>query len=210
MRPHVVLLGDSILDNAAYVPGEPAVIDQLGSVLGDHGSATLLARDGAVCEDVAEQVRAVPADATHLVVSVGGNDALGHIGLLDRPVRSSREVFAELAAVHAEFRQGYAAMLASVQAAARPVVCCTIYDSNYESPKKHLADAALTVFNDVILRCARTARVPVIDLRAIFRSRADYANPIEPSARGGRKLAAAIAAICEGYDFTRPRTELIG
>ena len=30
---HVVLLGDSIFDNGRYVPGEPAVIDQLRSAL---------------------------------------------------------------------------------------------------------------------------------------------------------------------------------
>ena len=30
---HVVLLGDSIFDNASYVPGRPAVIDQMRTSL---------------------------------------------------------------------------------------------------------------------------------------------------------------------------------
>ena len=40
---HVVLLGDSIFDNALYVPGGPAVIDQLRRELPAGWSATLLA-----------------------------------------------------------------------------------------------------------------------------------------------------------------------
>jgi len=78
---HVVLLGDSIFDNAAYVPGGPAVIDHLTAALPHGWRETLLAVDGAGADDVATQLRSLPADATHLVVSAGGNDALGHSGL---------------------------------------------------------------------------------------------------------------------------------
>lgn len=35
--PHIVLLGDSIFDNAADVPGEPPVIEQLRARLPDTG-----------------------------------------------------------------------------------------------------------------------------------------------------------------------------
>src|SRR4051812_3797588 len=38
---HVVLLGDSIFDNAAYVGGRPAVIDQVRAGLPDGWHATL-------------------------------------------------------------------------------------------------------------------------------------------------------------------------
>ena len=48
-------------------------------------------------------------------------------------------------------------------------------------------------FNDVILRVAFEHHLPVIDLRLICNEPADYANPIEPSGRGGRKIALAIA-----------------
>jgi len=36
------------------------------------------------------------------------------------------------------------------------------------------------------------AQLPVLELRDIFTSPADYANPIEPSVHGGAKLAQAI------------------
>ena len=41
MSGHLVLLGDSIIDNASYVPGRrPAVIDQVRSRLPEGWSAT--------------------------------------------------------------------------------------------------------------------------------------------------------------------------
>jgi hypothetical protein len=43
---HVVLLGDSIFDNATYVPGELPVIDQLRQNLPKGWQATLAAVDG--------------------------------------------------------------------------------------------------------------------------------------------------------------------
>jgi len=49
------------------------------------------------------------------------------------------------------------------------------------------------MFNDVILRVAFEHHLPVIDLRLICSEPADYANAIEPSGRGGWKIAEAIA-----------------
>lgn len=206
---HVVLLGDSIFDNATYVPGQPCVHEQLTAALATAGGrATLLAVDGDVTADVAGQLERLPVDATHLVVSVGGNDALGRAGILDRRVEHASELFAELATIHARFRDGYAGMLDAVLAQGRPTAVCTIYDSNFESPKKELADVALSVFNDAILRCASERGVPVIDLRRLFRERSDYANEIEPSTQGGAKMVAAIEAVVAGHDFTLRRTTL--
>ena len=39
-------------------------------------TTTLAAVDGSQADDVAAQVSGVPSDATHLVLSVGGNDAI--------------------------------------------------------------------------------------------------------------------------------------
>jgi hypothetical protein len=45
---HVVLLGDSIFDNAAYVRGGPDVVKQLRAKLPLDWRASLVAVDGAV------------------------------------------------------------------------------------------------------------------------------------------------------------------
>src|SRR4051812_11712792 len=66
---HIVLLGDSIFDNASYVPGGPAVVEQLRGKLQRGWRASLLAVDGAVCDSVGSQLRRLPEDATHLFVS---------------------------------------------------------------------------------------------------------------------------------------------
>ena len=67
---HVVLLGDSIFDNGAYVRrGEPDVVAQLRTKLPRDWKATLCAVDGDVTAGVVRQLNRAPSDATHLVVS---------------------------------------------------------------------------------------------------------------------------------------------
>lgn len=192
--PHLVLLGDSIFDNAAYVRGGPAVADQLAAALPAGWRVTLAAVDGAVIDDVLRQLGRVPGDATHLVVSAGGNDALGHADLLDRPARSSGETLDALAAAADAFAARYRRMLAALGAAALPATVCTVYNGNLAPPAARRAAAALGVFNDVIQRLAAEHGVPVIELRRVCTDPADYANPIEPSVVGGGKIARAIAA----------------
>ena len=80
---HLILLGDSIFDNAAYVAGGPAVIQQVQRELLPHWKATLLAVDGDMASDGSLQLKRLPPDATHMVLSVGGNDALGCIAALE-------------------------------------------------------------------------------------------------------------------------------
>lgn len=209
MANHVVLLGDSIFDNQAYVRPDPAVIEQLREELPPGWRATLLAVDGSVTSDVAAQLRQVPHDASHLVVSAGGNDALGASGILAEPARSAWEVFARLADVQDRFREEYEAMLDALLAPGRAAAVCTVYDPNYgDDPVQRLARVGLSVFNDVITRAAARRGLPVIDLRVAFDSPGDYANPIEPSAVGGRKLARLLRHLVTGHDFARRRATL--
>lgn len=206
---HVVLLGDSIFDNKAYVGDGPDVIAQLREALPASARATLAAIDGAIASDVKSQLRSVPKDATHLVVSAGGNDALQEKGLIEQSARSVAEVLDKLAKVQAAFQQNYAAMLDAVAARKLPTAVCTIYEARYEDPAaRKIAAAGLAIFNDTILREAFARRLPVIDLRLMFDDDADYANDIEPSPKGGAKIARAIATLVETHDFTRRRSEI--
>jgi lysophospholipase L1-like esterase len=195
---HVVLLGDSIFDNAAYVGGAPDVVRQLRGALPDGWRATLLALDGAVTDNVAGQVRQLPSDATLLVVSAGGNDALGEAWLLSEPARSVGEAIGRLAEAQARFAARYRAMLETVLQPGIPTALCTIYDANFPPPEGRVITAALSLFNDVITRAAFLRHLPLIDLRLICAEPADYANPIEPSEQGGAKIASAIARFATG------------
>jgi hypothetical protein len=199
---HVVLLGDSLFDNGRYVPGGPSVIEHLRKRLPGGWCATLLARDGAAASDVSRQLELLPNHATHLVVSVGGNDALDHSSLLlHEPTGSYAEVVARLADIHAEFQRGYRGMLQRVLSCDRPTAVCTVYDSI--PGLEHVEFAGLCVFNDVILREAFRAGVPVIDLRSVCTDAGDYSksSPIEPSALGGGKIARAVCRLLCSHDF---------
>lgn len=194
--PHVVLLGDSIFDNGAYTGGGPDVITQLRAVLPAGWRATLAAVDGATTKDFEPQLRAIRDDASHVVVSLGGNDALGHIDLLEQRVRSSAEALLALADAAGRFETRYRYAIDGVRACRLPTIVCTIYDGNFpDADFQRLASTALIAFNDAILRVAFEYALDVIDLRLICNEPRDYANPIEPSSRGGAKIARAIASV---------------
>jgi hypothetical protein len=203
---HIVLLGDSIFDNAAYVGGGPDVVHQLRDVLPEAWRATLLAVDGATTRDVRSQLGRMPADATHLVLSAGGNDALGASGLLYSTVRVVGEAVAVLAEAQDAFEASYREMLGRVLALGLPTALCTIYDTPASSPDHRIVKAALSLFNDRITRAAFANSLPLVDLRLICSEDSDYANPIEPSVRGGAKMANAIARLASGpeEDWRRP------
>ena len=204
-RGHVVLLGDSIFDNGAYVVGGPDVVDQLREVLPETWRATLLAVDGAVTESVGQQLSRVPGDAALLVVSAGGNDALGASAILDQPVRSVSEALLLLARAKSLFSARYNAMLDAVTGLSLPTAVCTIYDANFAPPQDEVVAAGLCLFNDTITRAAFVRGLPLIDLRLICDDPADYANSIEPSMQGGAKIAAAIAALITPTETPRPQ-----
>ncbi len=206
---HVVLLGDSIFDNAAYVAWRsPDVIRQVRQRLPHGSKATLEAVDGSTTEDVPRQLRRLPADATHLIISSGGNDALGNSDFLYGPARSNAEALMGLADIGDEFERRYRAMLAEALAYELPTAICTIYYPRFpDAALQRIAVTGLTVFNDCIIRAAFAYRLPLLDLRFICTEEGDYANPIEPSAQGGAKIAGAIVRLVE-HGFTGDRTEV--
>ena len=207
--PHLVLLGDSIFDNAAYTAGGPDVVTQLRAQLPPGWSATLAAVDGSQADAVAGQVAGLPGDATHLVLSVGGNDALMASGLLDEPVYSSADALRLIGASVREFESRYRAAVAACLARGLPLVVCTIYNGNFPDPDyRERVVVALTVFNDAIVRAACSHGLDVIDLRAVCDLPQDYANPIEPSSIGGAKIARVIARVVTGA--AAPAARLFG
>lgn len=192
---HVVLLGDSILDNKAYVGDGPDVITQVRAELPPGWKATLLAVDGDVISGVLLQLRSLPRDATHLVVSAGGNDALGFAYLLDSPARSVAEALRFFSGAQDRFSADYGVMAEAVRATGLPAAFCTIYDTPASTPEHRIIKTALAFFNDCITRAAFSRSMSLIDLRLICSDDGDYANPIEPSSQGGEKIARAIAGV---------------
>ena len=198
--PHAVLLGDSIFDNGVYVPDGPAFVDQLRTALSEEWKVSLLAVDGHVTADVEAQLARLPHDATHLVVSSGGNDALNYLPVLSEGARSVAEVLSHFARIRSDFGKRYRKMLEKVVAKQRDVAICTVYDCIPDL--EPMAHAALSMFNEVILREAISARVTIIDLRLVCTERSDYSelSPIEPSQMGGAKITVVVRNMLMGFN----------
>jgi hypothetical protein len=208
LTEHVALLGDSIFDNAAYTQGLPDVVTHLRNILPDRMTVTLLAVDGSTTTDLAQQVARMPTDVSHAVVSVGGNDAILQLDVLDIPVASTGEalrLFCERASI---FESSYRAALANILRRVPKTAVCTIYNGNLSGDEAASARVGLMLFNDAILRAAFEWHLPVIDLRLVCVELSDYANPLEPSSQGAAKIAKAIAA-AHGFDTEAPSTSKV-
>jgi len=193
MANHIVLLGDSIFDNKAYTGGEPDVVTHLTQMIPSPWRATLHAVDGATTNELKSQCPRVPSDASHVVVSIGGNDAIMNSDLLATAVSSTAESLSLFSERVSLFESRYRAAMGRVQALGVPITTCTVYNGCFPPDLAEPTRVALMLFNDVILRVAFEGQFTVLDLRSVCRDPSDYANPIEPSGSGGHKIAGAIA-----------------
>ena len=128
-------------------------------------------------------------------MSAGGNDALEHIDFLEEVFNTrAKDVLVRLWSIREEFRRSYAALLDCLALTRRPVLVLTVYNPcfhahGFDAAYQQAAESAVSVIDDVIQQEACRRSFDILELRTLFHDRADYANPIEPSALGGAKLA---------------------
>jgi lysophospholipase L1-like esterase len=194
---NVVLLGDSILDNRPYTAPEPDTAAHLQARLGEDWSVDLVARDGATMRDMPRQLELAPGRSATAVLSIGGNDLLGHVGLLTRPSSAgAASVLEEILAIADDFGGRYENIARAVAARFERTVVCTIYEVQLEPPNMaRLARVPLGVMNDRIIRTAARLGLDVLELREVCAEPSDFVLQIEPSSSGAAKIAAAIAAV---------------
>ena len=77
------------------------------------------------------------------------------------------------------------------------LLLCTVYEGNlvgdsFYSDIAFASKAMVSMFNDIVFNTASTFKIDVLELRNIFISPEDYANPIEPSHLGGKKYSQEI------------------
>jgi hypothetical protein len=199
-------LGDSIFDNGAYTNGLPDVVTHLRQILPEGMTASLLAVDGSATADLESQVANLPSDVSHVVVSVGGNDAILHADALNLPVKSTADALRLFGERALTFESSYRSALASIVRRVPNATVCTIYNANLAGDDSVLARVGLMLFNDVILRTAVEWHLHVIDLRFVCVEPSDYANPLEPSSQGAAKIAKAIGAALGVATESQPAT----
>jgi hypothetical protein len=190
MEGKLALLGDSIFDNGVYTGDEPDVVTHLRGML-PTWQVSLLAVDGSIAEDLPKQLERVD-DESHLVISLGGNDALQSLGLFDKRTKTVGDALELLDGPIAAFEWAYRRAIDAALDLRRDTTLCTIYGPDIGIPGSRVG---LMLFNDAILRVAFEHHLPVIDLRSVCTEPQDFAHEIEPSGRGGRKIAAAIARV---------------
>lgn len=221
---HIILAGDSIFDNGRYVKsGEPDVPTQLQGLLEKGDKVSMLAVDGDVINDIEGQLKKLPDDTTHLVISIGGNDTLRILDEFSRTTRNIGDSFLKFYNHRKSFESGYLKMLTNVLSFNLPTTLCTIYHPCFNhSDTERMSDymsiginndtlqkkavTALPIFNDIIFQEAVNFNLPVIDLRLIFSDESDYANQIEPSAIGGQKMVEVIREMVYNHDFSIKNT----
>ncbi len=190
---HIALLGDSILDNARYVTAGQAVVNHVWQALQPDNACSLVAVDGDTTRNVHAQLQRLPTETTHLVLSVGGNDALAWLPTLNQPAGSVMEALDHLQRIQAEFCQHYETSLEQLHRVNKPTLVFTIYDA--VTGLTPALRAALSLFNDVVLRTAMRHPFDILELRDLLTQPEDYSSvsPIEPSEQAGKKLASAIS-----------------
>ncbi|WP_163931458.1 SGNH/GDSL hydrolase family protein [Paraferrimonas sp. SM1919] len=197
----IVLIGDSIFDNQPYVGEGESVISQLKGLLADKADAHLLALDGAINTDIPAQLEALKrlgADNKKVFMSISGNDFLRYRMELETAIRTGVHPFVALDEIKQRYQATYAKTLKQVMAVCDDLTVCTVYN---QVPGLTVAEQIpLGVLNEVLLQQAMANDLPILDLRTLCDSKADYApvSPIEPSKFGAYKIAKAITAMA-GY-----------
>lgn len=153
------------------------------------------------------------------MLAIGGNNVLANLDVLELRVKSSSEALLKLGQRMASFERAYRKAVGRAISLGRETIVCTIYNGNLDAaegidaslvPDPAVARVGLSAFNDVILRVAFEGSLPVIDLRLVCSEPADYANPIEPSSRGGEKIARSIIRALGLSDAGEPSRVFIG
>ena len=196
MTQRLALLGDSILDNNPYVAPEPDTARHLQRSLGSSWVVDLLARDGSTMADLRFQISNLVAIPELAILSVGGNDAMEHIGILEQRTTTTTQLLEQLQNVADTFGTRYRQVLDALLPRVGRLVVCTVYEPPLmDAQTARLARVPLSLLNDQIVRAASALRADVLDLRAICTEASDFVKEIEPSPAGARKIAAAIETL---------------
>jgi len=197
---YITLLGDSIIDNKTYVQkGELSVLEHLENI--SEYEYTQLAFDGDTTLNVLNGQLLSPSIATssHLVLSIGGNDLLQNLSFLyEGPVDKINDAVAGVQQyIFKPLEQRFETIIQRLSSHRANLLLCTVYEGDLGRTDefRDVLDSSkimVSSFNDTVYKTASMYNADVLELRHIFTTPEDYANPIEPSHLGGEKLAQAI------------------
>jgi hypothetical protein len=181
---NIILIGDSILNNSVYTFQNQSVPDLISKQLEKTPEKTLynLAKDGATISDCSNQLNGIPPNLnlneTNVFISAGGNDIL-----------NSRRL--NSVSVNALFNK-YMELIESVKAKLNNsnIVLLKLYyplKSTYKS-----FHTVIKQWNQLLDDNSSVIGYKLLHTDTLIVSEEDIVYDIEPSAKGGDKIAEAI------------------
>ena len=176
----VVLIGDSMLNNSAYVSANQSVPDLLSKELIGN-TVYNFAKDGSTINDCYAQLDKISTDlnnsSTSIVVSCGGNNIL-----------NSRSLKTDINNLFNE----YGELLKSIKTR---VPNASVYVLNLYTPTNtHYVSyhSAIKQWNQLLEDNKSSLQYKIVDTSSLLVTDKDFTYNIEPSERGGKKIVKAI------------------
>ena len=132
-KHYVSLLGDSIIDNKIYVEeGELSVTEHLQN--NSSSNFTMIAVDGDTTEEVLDnQLDILKEPVSHIVLSIGGNDLLQNLHLLQDETSGMKFALEKSSELIGEIQENYTKILEHLSQYDAKVLLCTVYEGDLES-----------------------------------------------------------------------------
>jgi hypothetical protein len=177
----IILIGDSMLNNSAYVSANQSVPDLLSKKLVGN-TVYNFAKDGATINDCYAQLDKISTELnnsnTSIVVSCGGNNILSSRSLKTTDMNNLFNQYSEL--------------LKSIKTR---VPNASVYVLNLYTPtNSHYVSyhAAIDQWNQLLEDNKLTLQYNIINTSSLLVTDKDFTYNIEPSEKGGKKIVEAI------------------
>lgn len=176
---NVILMGDSVLNNANYVPAGKSVYDVLKTKL---TNVTNVSKDGATISDLYGQLDKVSIDLnkseTHIFISAGGND------ILNKRTELSTNDIIRMFNTYMDFLKALRTKLGSAK-----INIINLYlptNPRYKSYKE-----SVDKWNKLITESSNKIgeMYNVVDLNSLLKTPEDFVYDIEPSEGASEKIA---------------------
>jgi hypothetical protein len=187
----VILLGDSIFKNNAYVPYGSSIESQLKNKV-PKKELLCLAQDSSSIMDVYKQVEQIPEEynnrRTSIFLSVGGNDILGNYVYKYNDVDN-------MDLLENGFKE-YKKLIKTIQSKmpkAKLVVLDIYYPDNARFKDFY---HVISEWNKLIYEYAKRQNLRVIKISSTLKGADDFSFSIEPSSIGGNKIVNELLIYC--------------
>jgi hypothetical protein len=185
-KQSLVLLGDSILKNDAYVSDGKSVDILLKERI--NGKSICLARDDSKIVDIYSQIEKIPNDLntnyTTIFLSVGGNDILTHYVEQENNSKDS--------SILKTIFSAYKKVIKSIRNKlpnANIVLLDIYYPDNIKYKQYH---TIINEWNNMIYNYSNKNNCSVLKISGILTRPYDFSLGIEPSSIGSKKLVETI------------------